>query len=182
MKLFAQDAPQGKRFSAPQAAIRAELLADNTCSALGTIARGPDSYFSEKQQPRSAGFFIGALSMQWMREGADWVLKFNRRKLGRVFLDGQWPGMWRSRRADGQLSDMANLSWAKAAVLAAAERDILPPKSPVKRTVFETNGDEAQRINLGPRQARVRRTHLAYRERLPRLRLRRSRDWQLSKR
>ena len=46
--------------------------------------------------------------------------------------------MWRSRRADGQLSDMANLSWAKAAVLAAAERDIAPPKSPVKRTVFES--------------------------------------------
>jgi hypothetical protein len=45
---------------------------------------------------------------------------------------------YRSRRADGKLSDMANLSWSKHAVLAAAERDISPPKSPVKRTLFET--------------------------------------------
>ena len=48
--------------------------------------------------------------MHWIREGADWVLKFNRRKLGRVFPDDRYPGIWRSRRADGQLSDMANLS------------------------------------------------------------------------
>jgi hypothetical protein len=41
MKLFAQDAPKGKRFSAPQAAIRAELLADDSCSALGMTVRGP---------------------------------------------------------------------------------------------------------------------------------------------
>jgi hypothetical protein len=79
------------------------------------------------------GFFIGALLMHWIRERTDWVLKFNRCKLGRVFPDDRYPGMWRSCRADGQLSDMANLTWAKAAVLAAAERDILPAKSPVKR-------------------------------------------------
>jgi hypothetical protein len=111
--------------------------------------RGPDSYFSEKQQPRSAGFFIGALSMNWLREGTDWVLKFNRRKLGRVFPDGQWPGMWRSRRADGQLSNMANLSWAKPAVLAVAERDILPAKSPAKRTLFETKSPYVAPIDSG---------------------------------
>lgn len=149
MKLIAQDAPQGKRFSSSRAAIHAELIADNTCSALGTIARAPASYFSEKQQPSSAGFFIGALSMQWMREGADWVLKLGRRKLGRVFPDSKYPGMWRSRRADGQLSDMANLSWAKAAILAAAERDIAPPKSPVKRTVFETKSPYVAPIESG---------------------------------
>ena len=87
--------------------------------------------------------------MHWIREDADWVLKFNRRKLGRVFPDDRYPGMWRSRRADGQLSNMANLSWAKAAVLAAAERDILPPKSPVKRTVFETKSAYVAPINSG---------------------------------
>ena len=74
--------------------------------------------------------------MHWMREGADWVLKLGRRKLGRVFPDSQYPGMWRSYRADGQLSDMANLSWAKYAVLVAAERDIEPSKSPVKEGCF----------------------------------------------
>jgi hypothetical protein len=41
MKLFAQDAPQDERFSAPQAAIRAELRADDSCSALGMTVRGP---------------------------------------------------------------------------------------------------------------------------------------------
>lgn len=127
--------PDGSQFNFP----------DGTAS----IARGPASYFLEKQQPSSAGFFIGALSMQWMREGADWVLKLGRRKLGRVFPDSKYPGMWRSRRADGQLSDMANLSWAKAAVLAAAERDIAPPKSPVKRTVFESKSPYVAPIESG---------------------------------
>jgi hypothetical protein len=87
--------------------------------------------------------------MHWIREGADWVLKFNRRKLGRVFPDDRYPGMWRSRRADGQLSDMANLSWTKQAVLAAAERDILPAKSPVKRTLFETKSSYVAPIVRG---------------------------------
>jgi len=32
--------PQGERFSAPQAAIRAELIADDSCSALGRTVRG----------------------------------------------------------------------------------------------------------------------------------------------
>lgn len=75
--------------------------------------------------------------MYWTRDGAEWVLKLGRRN-GRVFPDNQYPGMWRSRRADGKLSDMANLTWAKNAVLGAAEHDIGPPKSPVKRTFFET--------------------------------------------
>ena len=75
--------------------------------------------------------------MHWMREGADWVLKLGRRKLGRVFPDSQYPGMWRSYRADGRLSDMANLSWAKNAVLAAAELASNPPKCPVRRGYFQ---------------------------------------------
>jgi hypothetical protein len=33
--------PQGERFSAPQAAIRAELVADDNCCALGMTVRGP---------------------------------------------------------------------------------------------------------------------------------------------
>jgi len=68
----------------------------------------------------------------WTRDGADWVLKLGRRKVGRVFKDEKYPSMWRSRRADGRLSDMANLTRAKNAVLAAAERDIRYAKSPVK--------------------------------------------------
>ncbi len=74
--------------------------------------------------------------MHWVRDGNDWVLKLRGRKLGRVFPDSKYPGMWRSYRADGQPSDIANLSWAKNAVLAAAERDLEPPKSPAKGGVI----------------------------------------------
>ena len=87
--------------------------------------------------------------MHWTRKGADWVLKFNRRKLGRVFPDDRYRSMWRSRRADGQLSDMANLSWAKHAVLAAAERAFLPPKPQQKRTFFENKSSYVAPIESG---------------------------------
>jgi hypothetical protein len=75
--------------------------------------------------------------MHWTRDDGGWLLKLNRRKLGRVFRDGRYSNMWRSYRSDGQLSDMANLSWAKDAVLAAAERDIRPSKMPSKRGYFQ---------------------------------------------
>ncbi|MFY9836002.1 MAG: hypothetical protein WAK55_05945, partial [Xanthobacteraceae bacterium] len=71
--------------------------------------------------------------------GANRIVRFGplgRRKLGRVFRDREFPSMWRSRRADGRLSDMANLSWAKDAVLASAERDIRYAQTPVKGTGF----------------------------------------------
>ncbi len=87
--------------------------------------------------------------MHWTREGDDWVLKFNRRKVGRVFRDSQDPGMWRSRRADGRLSDVANLTWAKDAALAAAQRDNGPSKSPVKRTLFRTKSPHVAPIESG---------------------------------
>ena len=86
--------------------------------------------------------------MHWIREGTDWVLKFNRRKLGRVFRDDRYPGMWRSRRADGQLSDMANLSWAKHP-LAAAERAFSPPKPKQKRTFFQSKSSYIAPIDRG---------------------------------
>jgi hypothetical protein len=65
-----------------------------------------------------------ATDLCWSRCGDDWVLKLDKRKLGHVFQDDNHPNMWRSRRADGRLSDMANLSWAKSAALDVAEREI----------------------------------------------------------
>jgi hypothetical protein len=65
-----------------------------------------------------------AAQLYWTRCGDDWVLKLDKRKLGHVFRDDKYPKMWRSRRADRRLSDMANLSWAKNTVLLAAEREI----------------------------------------------------------
>jgi hypothetical protein len=85
-------------------------------------------------------------SLAWRRDGDGWLLVFGRRRFGRVVPDQKYPGMWRSVKPGGQLSDMANLSWAKNAVLIAAERELEfedrlrrathPPKCPEKRGSF----------------------------------------------
>src|SRR5262249_25711874 len=81
--------------------------------------------------------------LAWKRDGADWVLLHKRRRLGRVAPDSEQQGMFRVVLSRGRLSDMANLSWAKDAALAAAIREleweardnraIDPPKCPEKR-------------------------------------------------
>ena len=86
-------------------------------------------------------------SLIWRRDGANWVLFSGRRRFGRVVPDSKYAGVWRSVLSGGRLSDMANLAWAKNAVLAAAERElewearkraaIAPPKCPEKWGVFE---------------------------------------------
>ena len=47
------------------------------------------------------------------REGDAWILLYRRRRTGRVVPDKNHPGMWRSVKVDGILSDTANLSWSK---------------------------------------------------------------------
>jgi hypothetical protein len=61
--------------------------------------------------------------LKWKRDGSDWVLLRGRRRMGRVTPDGKHPGMWRSPKSGGRVSDMANLSWAKDAVVAEAIRE-----------------------------------------------------------
>jgi hypothetical protein len=83
-------------------------------------------------------------ALLWKREGADWILLKDRRRFGRVVPDSKYAGMWRSVTSGDRLSEMANLAWAKNAVLIAAEREIedearaanAPPKCPEKRGVF----------------------------------------------
>jgi hypothetical protein len=68
--------------------------------------------------------------------------------MGRVVPDHQHPGMWRSVKSGGRLSDMANLSWAKNAVLETATREleyearhcpvITPPKPQQIAPVFDS--------------------------------------------
>jgi hypothetical protein len=83
--------------------------------------------------------------LYWKRDGADWVLHRKRRRMGRVTPDSKYPGMYRIALSGGRLSDTANLSWAKNAVLEAAIREleyeardaapgraIDPPKCPEK--------------------------------------------------
>jgi hypothetical protein len=47
-----------------------------------------------------------------------------KRRFGDVVPDAKHPGMWRCVLSDGRLSDMANLSWARNAVLEAATREL----------------------------------------------------------
>ena len=58
----------------------------------------------------------------WRRDGADWILLHKRRRMGRVAPDHKHGGMYRLLLSRGRLSDMANLSWAKDAAVAAAIR------------------------------------------------------------
>jgi hypothetical protein len=62
--------------------------------------------------------------LKWKRDGSDWVLWCGRRRMGCVVADGHQPGLYRSLKTGGGLSDMANLSWTKDAVLGAAIRDL----------------------------------------------------------
>jgi hypothetical protein len=70
------------------------------------------------------GTITASCSLAWRRDGSGWLLFAGRRRFGRVVPDQKHAGMWRSVKSGGQLSDMANLSWAKNAVLLAAEREL----------------------------------------------------------
>jgi hypothetical protein len=67
---------------------------------------------------------LAAARLQWKRSGNGWLLYLGRRRFGRVVPDAKWPGMFRSVLSSGGLSDMANLAWAKNAVLDAAMREL----------------------------------------------------------
>ena len=62
--------------------------------------------------------------LAWKRDGADWLLLHKRRRMGRVAPDSEHRGVYRVVLSRGRLSDMANLSWAKDAALAAAIREL----------------------------------------------------------
>jgi hypothetical protein len=68
--------------------------------------------------------FTARCQLKWTREGDAWILLYRRRRMGRVVADKDHPGMWRSIKVDRVLSDMANLSWSKDAVLAQAAREV----------------------------------------------------------
>jgi hypothetical protein len=86
--------------------------------------------------------------LTWRRHGTGWRLFAGRRRIGNVVPDGKYPGMWRSTKSGGRMSGMANLSWAKNAVLEEAIREleweahqrcaITPSKSQQIVPVFES--------------------------------------------
>jgi hypothetical protein len=95
-------------------------------------------------------------SLQWKRTARGWRLFDGRRRFGEVVPDSKHPGMWRCVLSGGRLSDMANLSWARNAVLDAAVRELLfearqvaatdPSKCPENGGVF---GSGASLVRLG---------------------------------
>jgi hypothetical protein len=66
---------------------------------------------------------IGA-TLTWKRSGKGWRLFDGKRRFGEVVPDSKYPNMWRIVLSGGRLSDMANLSWARNAVLEAATREL----------------------------------------------------------
>jgi hypothetical protein len=60
----------------------------------------------------------------WRRDGAGWSLLAGRRRFGRLIPDNKYSGLWRLRLSGGRLGDMAPLGRAKAAIFAAAEREL----------------------------------------------------------
>jgi hypothetical protein len=66
---------------------------------------------------------IGA-SLTWKRAGKGWRLFDGKRKFGEVIPDSKHRGMWRCVLSGDRLSDLANLSWARHAVLESAVREL----------------------------------------------------------
>lgn len=92
----------------------------------------------------------------WRREGDGWLLLNRRRRFGRVIPDQNHPGMWRSLKSRSESSELANLSWAKNAVLVAAEREldferraIDPSKRPEKWGYFSASWSLVRQNELG---------------------------------
>jgi len=83
-------------------------------------------------------------SLAWRKVGNCWQLFAGKRRFGKVIPDSKHPGMWRAPLSGGRLSDMANLSWARNAVMEAAIREIewrpdklqIPPQIPNKALPF----------------------------------------------
>jgi hypothetical protein len=68
--------------------------------------------------------FAARSQLKWAREGDAWILLYRRRRMGRVVPDKEHPGMWRSVKVDGILSEAANLCWSKNNVMAQAIREV----------------------------------------------------------
>jgi hypothetical protein len=111
---------------------------------------------AERRATRGAAL-IGAF-LRWRRIGSGWRLFEGRRRFGEIVPDSTYPNMWRPALAGGRLGDMANITWAKHAVLEAAVRELEwegrrntatdPSKCPEKRGFSEG----ARPHSLSPRR------------------------------
>src|ERR1700687_5970032 len=121
MTLIAQHAPQGKRFPRSQAAIRAELSADDCCSALGMTVRGPAPVLALCRRLIELGhdpatslkaYRADVLSLQLRSIGEGAKLTIEDDRLGQARFR-----RWRDRHAgDGAASSMRQNQIAGAAL------------------------------------------------------------------
>ena len=95
--------------------------------------------------------FAARSQLKWTREGNAWILLYRRKRMGRVVPDKDWPKMYQSVKADGRLSDMANLSWAKDAVLAQALREVAYERQTSPKNA-QLNGGLASRNHTSGRR------------------------------
>ena len=83
--------------------------------------RGEDAYPSVNKTPQR--LLSGLAGLSYTKDCLMWhgdrlLLRAGRRLLSAVEPDPEWPGMWRVRLPDGDLSDMANRTRAKDAARA----------------------------------------------------------------
>jgi hypothetical protein len=75
--------------------------------------------------PRNITKPQSSASLRWKSEGKGGSrLLLGNRCFGRIVPDSRYRGMWRSVMPNGSLSDMANIAWAKHAVIMQACREL----------------------------------------------------------
>jgi hypothetical protein len=90
-------------------------------SKIGSIALIADFLPQKRNAPVANSLNVTLDPFEWRRHGAEWRLYRERRVVGRVMPDAEWPGMWRVKLPCG-LSDMVNLPRAQDAALGLAQR------------------------------------------------------------
>jgi hypothetical protein len=110
------------------------------------LPAAPETVRRAERRTTRGATVIGA-GLHWHRIGSGWRLFDGRRRFGEIVPDSTYPNMWRPVLTGGRLGDMANVTWAKHAVLEAAVRELEwegrrnratdPSKCPKKRGVFQ---------------------------------------------
>jgi hypothetical protein len=87
------------------------------------LPAGPETVRRAERRATRDAAVIGA-GLHWRRLGSGWRLFDGRRRFGEIVPDSTHPNMWRPVLAGGHVGDMANITWAKHAVLEAAVREL----------------------------------------------------------
>jgi hypothetical protein len=122
-----------------------QQIAASLAGPAGLFRLRPPDVDPVTEQPAPTGHIYGRKDFTWSKHADGWALHAigHRNAIVHVVPDGVWPGMWRIRHPGGQLSDMANLTWAKDGAIAVAMR-LLDPR---RRIEQPANGGPSMRQN-----------------------------------